>query len=181
MYYSKTTGGFYDAVIHGDNIPYDAVEITSAIYASLLADQSSGKQIIPDENGYPIAIDQPKPVITQSFLLDEVASKRWQVETGGVSIGGIPIATDRESQSQLSSSYNSLKNTLISDTLWKAADGNFILVTLADIEPIAQTVASHVRACFAAEHAHFQAISVLDTQAELDTYDINTGWPVNSQ
>lgn len=114
---------------------------------------------------------------TKASLLTEVAAKRWQMETGGIIISGHPIATDRESQSQLNSAYTSLKNELITDTPWKAADGTFTLVTLTEIEPVAQAVAAHVRACFAAEQAHAEAIDALQTQAELDAYDIATGWP----
>lgn len=177
MFYSKMTGGFYDAVIHGDAIPADAVEITAEDHAGLLTRQSTGQQIVTDEHGYPIAIDPPTPVRTYASLLAEVAAKRWAVETSGILIGGTPIATDRESRSQLTSVYSDLQNSLIADTPWKEADGSFTLVTLAEIEPAAQAVAAHVRACFAAEQAHTIAIEALHTQAELDSYDIHTGWP----
>lgn len=181
MHYSKSTGGFYDATIHGDNIPADAVEITAEYHAELLAAQSSGKQITADESGYPIAIDPPQPVRTQTSLLAEVAAKRWQVETGGILVASHPIATDRESQAQLTSAYNSLKGGLIVDTHWKAADSSFTLVTLSELEPVVKAVAAHVRASFAAEQGHAEAISALQTQAEWDAYNINTGWPVNPQ
>lgn len=177
MFYSKETGGFYDAAIHGDNIPADAVEISAEKHANLLNAQSSGQLITSDENGYPIAIDPLQPVRTTASLLADVAAKRWQVETGGILVAVHPIATNRESQAQLNSAYTSLKNGLIADTPWKAADGDFTLVTLAELEPVAQAVASHVRACFAAEQAHNEAISALQTQAELDAYDVNAGWP----
>lgn len=59
MLYSKLTGGFYSNDIHGDNIPEDAVEITAEHHAALLEDQSQGKIISADENGYPILIDPP--------------------------------------------------------------------------------------------------------------------------
>ncbi|MDH1506298.1 DUF4376 domain-containing protein [Aeromonas caviae] len=177
MYYSKSTGHFYNATIHGNNIPADAVEITDDDYATLLAAQSAGQQIMANDNGYPIAIDPPQPVRSKAVLLAEVATKRWAVETGGIIVAGHPIATDRESQAQLTSAYTLLKGGLIADTPWKAADGSFTLVTLAEIEPVAQAVAAHVRACFAAEQAHAEAIDALHTQDELDAYDINTGWP----
>ncbi len=61
MLYSKSTGGFYDRAIHGDNIPEDAVDITSEQHAALLEGQSQGKIISADENGYPILIDPPPP------------------------------------------------------------------------------------------------------------------------
>lgn len=178
MYYSKMTNGFYEAKIHGDDIPSDAVEISYETYAALLQAQSVGKQVAADDNGHPIAIDPPQTVRTKASLLSEVANARWQIETGGLIIADVPIATDRESQAQLISAYTSLKGGLIADTHWKAADGSFTLVTLTEIEPVAQTVAAHVRACFAAEQVHSEAISTLETQAELDAYDIHTGWPL---
>ena len=177
MYYSKSTGGFYDAAIHGDNIPADAVEITAEQHAALMQAQAAGKQIVADENGYPIAIDPPLPMRTRASLLAEVVAKRWQVETGGILIGGTPIATDRESQAQVSSAYASLKDGLITDTPWKAMEGSFAPLTLAEFEPVAQAVAAHVRACFAAEQAHSEAISAMMTQDELDAYSIEEGWP----
>lgn len=177
MFYAKSTGGFYTQQIHGDSIPAGAVEISAEQHSALMQAQSNGKQISADENGYPIAIDPPQPVRTKASLLAEVAAKRWQVETGGILVVGHPIATDRESQAQLTSAYNSLKGGLIADTPWKSSDGSFTLVTLAEIEPVAQAVAAHVRACFAAEQAHAVAIEALHTQAELDSYEIHTDWP----
>ncbi len=65
MRYSAQTGGFYTTEIHGTNIPADAVEITSADHAALLAAQSAGKLIEPDANGYPIAVDPPPPTLAE--------------------------------------------------------------------------------------------------------------------
>ena len=59
IYYSKTTKGFYCEEIHGTNIPSDCVQITKEQHTTLLNDQSQGKQIVPDQNGYPIAIIPP--------------------------------------------------------------------------------------------------------------------------
>ncbi|MCY9814479.1 hypothetical protein [Aeromonas caviae] len=68
MFYSKSTGGFYDAAIHGDNIPADAVEITAEKHTSLLDAQSRGKLISADEFGYPEAIDPPGPTYEQIIV-----------------------------------------------------------------------------------------------------------------
>lgn len=177
MYFSKSTGGFYVAEIHGDGIPADAVEITRDYHTQLLRDISNDQIIAADENDYPIATAPPRQVVSKDSLLTDLADHRWQIETGGIVVAGTPIKTDRESQAQLSSAYTSLKGALISDTPWKTADGTFVRVTLAQIEPIAKAVAAHVRACFAAEEVHCQAIAALQTQAELDAYDIAIGWP----
>jgi hypothetical protein len=79
IYYSKSTSGFYNDDIHGPRtllavdegmtdvpnpdckIPTDAVEITEEEHQSLLAAQSSGKIIMPDANGNPVAVDSPPP------------------------------------------------------------------------------------------------------------------------
>lgn len=177
MFYSKSTGGFYDPAIHGNAIPAGAVEISSADHAELMSAQAAGRIISTNAKGYPVAIDAPKPKRTKESLLAEVAAKRWQVETGGIIVDGIPIKTDRESQAQMSSAYTSLKNSLIEDTPWKAADGSFSLVTMAELEPVAQAMAAHVRSCFDAERAHNEAISEMHYQGALDSYDINAGWP----
>lgn len=69
MYYSKSTGGFYDAAIHGDNIPADAVEITAERHAALMQAQAAGKQIVANENAYPVAIDPPPaPPLTRDDI-----------------------------------------------------------------------------------------------------------------
>lgn len=66
MYYAKSTGGFYDPAIHGDNIPADAVEITGEEHASLMAAQEAGKVIQADKNGKPVAV---APQFTQAELV----------------------------------------------------------------------------------------------------------------
>lgn len=58
MYFSKNTGGFYAIEIHGDKIPGDAVEISDALHAELMHQQTLGKVIAPDGNGYPLAQDK---------------------------------------------------------------------------------------------------------------------------
>lgn len=94
-----------------------------------------------------------------------LAYVRWQSETNGLTLpDGNQIRTDRESQAQLTSAYQSLKSGLIPDTQWKAATG-WVTVTLTELEPIAQAVAAHVRACFAAEKAVSDQIDNATTDA----------------
>lgn len=61
MLYSSSANGFYAPTLHERSIPHDAVEITPAQHAALLAAQSAGKRIVPDANGYPVAQDPPPP------------------------------------------------------------------------------------------------------------------------
>lgn len=65
MFYAKSTGGFYDAAIHGSDIPADAVDESkwSTTHDALMLAQSQGKVITADANGCPIAVD-PQSLLT---------------------------------------------------------------------------------------------------------------------
>ncbi|MFN4328292.1 MAG: hypothetical protein ACK4FF_05395 [Limnobacter sp.] len=66
MLYSPGTKGFYSEEIHGDNIPADAVEITTEEHSALLAAQSEGKVIKWDsKKKKPVAVDPPPPTREQ--------------------------------------------------------------------------------------------------------------------
>ena len=68
MLFSKTTNGFYSQDIHGDSIPADAMEITAAEYAALMAGQTAGKLITSDSIGRPVLADRP------SLTAEEIAA-----------------------------------------------------------------------------------------------------------
>lgn len=65
MFYSKSTGGFFDPEIHGGNIPADAVEISADEHRALLDAQSAGKIIAASDDGAPVAVDPPAPTVEQ--------------------------------------------------------------------------------------------------------------------
>lgn len=90
LYYSASTGGFYDTVIHADLFvehvdtdpstgetidrymvpdPHgaiaDAVAVTADEHAALLAAQAQGKLITADATGHPVATDPPPPSTDQ--------------------------------------------------------------------------------------------------------------------
>lgn len=84
-------------------------------------------------------------------LLAALAAYRFKCEVGGLTLGGgVNIATDRESKSQLNKTYVELKNGLIPDTDWKCTP-DWQLRDLAQFEPIAKALAAHDRGCFRSE------------------------------
>lgn len=106
-----------------------------------------------------------------SELLQRLAEHRYGFETQGLELStGLRILTDRESQGQLGNSYTMLKNGLVPDTDWKGVNG-WQVVQLAEIEPIAQAVAAHVRGCFRGERAvgvMIQATTQIKSAAAID-------------
>ena len=94
MYYSKSTGGFYDPEIN-TLIPDDAVEISHATHAALLAGQAEGKVIASDSEGFPILQSQPPYA---ELDVDQVTMRQarlalWEsgkLDAVAVSIGQLP-------------------------------------------------------------------------------------------
>lgn len=70
LYYSSTTGGFYDNQIH-KTLPDDAVAITPETHRELLSAQAQGARIEADKTGFPQAIF---PSATESFTLAKQAA-----------------------------------------------------------------------------------------------------------
>jgi hypothetical protein len=136
----------------------------------------------PDRAGDFAALEASSPPVltveqARAAKLVALAAERWEREVAGIVIGGLTIKTDRESQAALTSAYVSLKYGLIPSTPWKGEDG-WAVVTLPQLEPIAEAVALHVSSCFANEKTHADAIAALPDDAGLiDAYDISTGWP----
>ena len=110
-------------------------------------------------------------------LLAYAASKRFDVETGGISVDGLQIRTDRESQATINGAFSA---TLIDQnftTDWKGADGTWQTIDAAAIHIIASTVKDHVKACFAAEKLVDAGIEAgtITTREQIDA----AAWPAN--
>lgn len=95
----------------------------------------------------------PPPTLAEAKerKLAEIAAWRFKRETAGVSINGIRVQTDRNSQAAITAAYMSLKDGLLTSVDWKASDGQWVQSDLAEMTQIAQAVAAHVQACFSME------------------------------
>lgn len=104
-------------------------------------------------------------------ILGRLADYRFGVETGGLTLpDGSRILTDRESQAQLSSAYQSLSQPFVDSIDWKAA-GGWVTVTETELRPIAQAVAQHVQGCFTAERRVSETIAGATTAEALVAID----------
>lgn len=128
----------------------------------------------------PIAAWQPPAAPTRAerkaALTADVSQKRWEVETGGIVVGGATIMTDRGSQAMVNGAYaGALRNP---DVLidFKGASG-WVTLDAATMIAIGDAVFAHVQACFTRERALHQAIEAAATHAALDAVDVEAGWP----
>ncbi|WP_375591705.1 DUF4376 domain-containing protein [Chitiniphilus eburneus] len=77
MYYSAETGGFYDPAIH-EALPSDAVAISAADHAALLAGNAAGLQIVADQHGYPVLVAPPAPTLDALRAQARAALPAWE-------------------------------------------------------------------------------------------------------
>ena len=83
LYYSQSTGGFYDSTIHS-RPPEDAVEISPEQHAALLAGQSAEQVIMPGKDGKPV-LAEPAPSHLhrwdgKAWVLDKAAASQLLAE-----------------------------------------------------------------------------------------------------
>lgn len=172
MLYAKSTGGFYDPSIHGDNIPADAVEIADADHAALLDGQSRGKRIVADFDGNPALADPPAP--TASEIWESIKAERdRRTETGGYLVGDKWYHSDQKSRSQQLGLV--LLGANIPENLqWKTMDGSFVTMTATLAQQILAAAAASDQAIFTAAEIHKAA---MEASAEPASNGFSTGWP----
>lgn len=109
----------------------------------------------------PKDIDQVK-----AMKRSEIAASRFNRETGGITIAGMAVATDRSSQAMISGALLSVSRNPAMLIDWKKSDGSWIQIDKATVETIADAVSAHVQACFSAERARCDALqSIADFEA----------------
>lgn len=117
----------------------------------------------------------PAPVAADLYAY--AAAKRYAVETAGIVISGMSVMTDRQSQSLITGAYNYVDANPDVTVQFKTASG-FVELTATQVRAVANAVAAHVQASFAAEGAIDQEIiaGTITTMAEIDAF----AWPSNT-
>lgn len=79
------------------------------------------------------------------------AQKRWERETGGISVAGVPVHTDDRSKVMVIGARIKAAADPSFTTEWKVSGGTFVTLDAATLISIADAVLAHVDACFAVE------------------------------
>ena len=120
--------------------------------------------------------DTATTIYNQGFALKPVelttysASKRYERETAGITISGMPVATDRNSQAMISGAWAIAQSDPDFTTKWKGTDGTFVELDATTITAVARAVGAHVAACFSkeADVAAGIAANTITTYAQID-------------
>lgn len=99
------------------------------------------------------------PPPDEEDLLAHAAAARYAFEIGGADFHGLTIATDRETQSKLTSAVVLAGvDPAFSIPAWKLPDGSFETLDGATLVDMARTVAGHVQDAFTRERDVVEAI-----------------------
>ncbi|WP_313489194.1 DUF4376 domain-containing protein [Stutzerimonas nitrititolerans] len=105
-------------------------------------------------------------------LVSSIAARRWQAETGGITVNGIAIDTGRDSQALITGAAVSAMLDPSYALRWKTPDG-FVDLTGDQVIGVATAVRAHVQAAFDRE------AELLDSLAAgtLTEAMLEEGWP----
>lgn len=112
------------------------------------------------------------PEEIKAKTLERIAERRWQEETGGLTLDGFFINTEDRSKLLLNGSALKAARNPDYTLRWKTPDG-FIDLPAAQVLVIADAVADFVQACFDREDE-------LSIAVEADTFtedQLDQGWP----
>lgn len=118
---------------------------------------------------YPIEA-YAEPIPDAAALRAYSATARWRKENGGMTIGGLTVATDDRSKALIQGAYLQAQRDPAFTAQWKTSSGSFVTISAAEIEAVALAVAAHIQACFAKEAEVVQAIDddIIDSFAQID-------------
>jgi len=128
----------------------EEVEATKVRAFASYAGQNPPEQIVED---VPLTGDALK-----AALKAYAASKRYTVETGGMTVNGMAIPTDRITQSKLSGAVLAFQAGALTGSIdWKTSSG-WVSLDQASVTALASAVAMHVQAAFSVEKSVSDAI-----------------------
>lgn len=115
------------------------------------------------------------PVPPKEQLSTYAADKRWQVETGGITVAGVPVATDDRSKIMIIGARVKADADPAFTTPWIGADGSINVINAATAIVISDEVLAHVAACFEEFKSVLAGIEAgtITASAEIDA----ANWP----
>lgn len=120
----------------------------------------------------------PAPTVEQmkATLLARLAERRWEVETGGIQVGGARVATDDRSKLLIADAARRADSDPEFTTRWKAENG-WVILDASTIIAVRDAVFAHVASCFAREGDLADMITSADVVTEDLAAAVEAFWP----
>ena len=109
---------------------------------------------------------------SSAALTAYLAEKRWNVETGSITVNGLPVPTDDRAKLLLLGASTSMADE---DTAPFVTSAGAVSLTGAQFKALYAAITAHVQACFAVQQSALAAIGngSITTPAQIDAL----AWP----
>jgi hypothetical protein len=187
MYFSQSTNLFYPGDIPINNLPSDVVGTTFQRHAELLqAVMAEDKQIISDENGYPISVAR---------TITEIKEKKYaeiDIERDKQIVKGVPFTFPGDIsgtvQTRDSVDFRNINGKVTEATVAIILSENITLYfrdqedrthafTPTEMIAMGKAVSARVDSIYSAAWTHKGNIKALTSAEQVSAYDITSGWP----
>lgn len=105
-------------------------------------------------------------------MAQQIADRRWQAEVAGITVNGMAVATDRDSQALITGATVQAMLDPSYALRWKTPDG-FVDLTAEQIIGVATAARAHVQAAFNREAELLEALEAGTFTPEM----LDQGWP----
>jgi len=135
-------------------------------YAEVLKLRQSCRDKINEWNGEDFIAPTFEDLRNRKYR--EIAQARYNAEIAGVTINGVSIKTDRETQAVLTAACLQAYIDSGYSLNWKTGDGTFVSLAAEQIMAFGTAVRAHVQSCFDREAELLPLIEAATTEAELN-------------
>ncbi|RRV41398.1 DUF4376 domain-containing protein [Pseudomonas sp. o96-267] len=119
-----------------------------------------------------LAARQQENADRRALTAQQIAARRWQAETGGITLNGMHIDTGRDSQALITGATVQAMLDPNYSLRWKTVAG-FVDLTAGQIIGVATAARAHVQACFNREAELLDALEAGTLTPEM----LEEGWP----
>lgn len=164
--------GFYDTYEEG------RIEITKECWQQLLDEQSNGKKIISNEEGYPIAVNSIETLeeVKNKVLAIIKAFDKSEI-INSFSLRGDNIWLDKNTRSSIANTVAiKLKKGITKSSIWY--NNKEYILECKDIISMLEDISVYADACNTATNRHIANIKNMTNIYNIQTYNYRLNYPV---
>ena len=164
--------GFYDTYEEG------RIEITKEYWQQLLEEQSNGKKILSNEEGYPIAVNRIESVEDiKAKVLARIRTFDKSEEVNLFSLRGDNIWLDKDLRSSIVDTVTTkIKKGITESSIWYK-NKEYVL-KCEDIISMLEDVAIYADACNTTTNRHIANVKEMTNVYNMQTYNYRLNYPV---
>jgi hypothetical protein len=130
----------------------------------------SGRTVAFDGTRTIVTVHYTEPQLSKEQLTAHAAKRRYEKEVAGITVAGVPVATDDRSKQMIIGARIAADSDPNFTTTWVGTNGNLYPMTAPQIIGVSNAVLAHVSSCFAIYANTQEAIAAgtISTPAEID-------------